>query len=170
MKKLLCYILIFCTLLFTSCGKNENHALLCYEMVQALCEEELSLPAGIIYSSRAKEGDDGYIKKQLLASILGNGKQLDIFNFWDDIAIFLPSGASACEFIVIHCIDSKNIQDTARLLSTRLNDLKNSKGKKYPEYFEKCEILTIKNYVIMTVSRDVPNTHKVAKEIISKHS
>lgn len=170
MKKLLCCILIFCILLSASCAKNESNTPLCYEIVQSLCEEELSLPAGIIYSSRAKEGEDGYIKKQLLASILGNGKQLDIFNFWDDIAIFLPSGDGACEFIVIHCTHSDNIPDTARLLSTRINDLNNSKGEKHPEYFEKREILTVKNYVIMAVSKDVPNAHKIAKDIISKHS
>lgn len=168
MKKLLCYILIFCTLLSTSCAKNENHALLCYEILQAMCEKELSLPAGIIYSSRAKEGEEGYIKESLLASLFGNGKQLDIFKFWDDIAIFLPSGSDACEFAVIHCTHSDNTPDTARLLSTRQNDLKSSKGEKHPEYFESMEILTVKNYIIMAVSTDAKNAYKVARDIISK--
>ena len=168
MKKPLCYILLLCVIFSSSCAKSESNTPLCYEIVQAMCEEELSLPVGVIYTSRATESEEGYIKEYLLAALFGNGKQLDVFEFWDDIAIFLPSGDSACEFVAIHCSDSDNIQDTARLLSTRLTDLKNSKGEKYPEYFGTCEILTVRNYVIMTVSRDIPHAQKTAKEIISK--
>ena len=168
MKKPLCFIIIFCILLSTSCSKNKNHTPLCYEIVKGMCDEELNLPTGVIYTSRATEGEEGYIKEYLLASLFGNGKQLDIFEFWDDVAIFLPSGEGACEFIAIHCINSDNVEDTARLLSTRLNDLKNSKGKKNPEYFEGMEILTIKNYIIMVASKDAKAAYKAAREVISK--
>ena len=168
MKNLLCFILLLCILLSVSCAKSESHTPLCYEIVKSMCDEELNLPTGVIYTSRAKEGEEGYIKEYLLASLFGNGKQLVIFEFWDDIAIFLPSGYGACEFIAIHCKNSDNVEDTARLLCTRLNDLKNSKGEKNPEYFENTEILTVKNYIIMVASKDAKAAYKAAREIISK--
>ena len=131
-------------------------------------DSEISLPAGKIYHKSAIEGEDGYISEDMLSAVFGGGKNLSIFELWDDIALFLPSADHPCEIIAIHCPSVGDTSDTALLLSGRLSDIRDAKSQKYPDYFLDCNVFIIKNYVLMIVSSDVKNALGVAKETIKK--
>lgn len=167
-KRFFIIFLALSILSFSACRKRNVDFPICHDIVKAICAKEISLPAGKIYYSTAEKIDDGYINEDMLASVLGGGKNLAIFELWDDIALFLPSSEHPCEIIAVHCASVADTSDTALLLSSRLSDIKNAKSEKYPEYFDSCEIFIIKNYVLMIVSSDVENAFKIAKDAIKK--
>lgn len=171
MKKRFFIIFLALSLIFiTSCEKKTKRLLCCADIVSSILESEVDLPAGKIYTSGAKEGEEGYISLDMLKAVFGEGKTLNIFALWDDIALFLPSSEHPCEFIVIHCSSFVDTTDTALILSSRLSSLKDSKGDKYPEYFSDSEVYIIKNYVIMIISSDFQNALSIAREAIKKGS
>ena len=169
-KRFFIIILVISIILLASCKKNEPQPLNCANIVSFICQNEVDLPAGKIYSYSAREGEEGYIDADLLAAVFGDGKILNIFALWDDIALFLPSSDHPCEFIVIHCASFTDTTDTALLLSSRLSSLKDSKSETHPEYFSDSEVYIIKNYVIMIISSDFGNAFDIARQAIKKGS
>ena len=167
-KRFFIIFLALSILILSACSNRESDFPICHDVVNAICDGEISLPAGKIYYKSASAGEDGYISDDMLSATLGGGKSLSIFELWDDIALFLPSSDHPCEIIAIHCASVADTSDTALLLSSRLSDIKNAKADKYPEYFDDCKIFIIKNYVLMIVSSDRENAFKIAKDCIKK--
>ena len=162
--------LVISVIFLSSCKGQEPKNAVCNEIVSKISEKEISLPAGKVYSKSATEGNDGYISQNMLCAIFGGGKELEIFELWDDIALFLPSADHPCEIIVIHCASVCDTSDTALVLTSRLSALKNAKCEKNPEYFDDCGVYIIKNYVLMIISSDAQNALAIAKEAIKKGS
>lgn len=165
-KRFFIILLALSVLVLSACSKREPDFPICHDIVKAISDNEISLPAGKIYYKSASAGEDGYIGDGMLSAVFGGGKDLSIFELWDDIAIFLPSSDHPCEIIAIHCASAIDTSDTALLLLGRLSDVRDAKNAKYPEYFLDCNVFIIKNYVLMIVSSDVKNALGVAKETI----
>ena len=126
-NKLFCAAISLCLALsliipLASCVYS-NEIVPCIDVLNALTEAEIGLPAGKIYSASAGEGEEGYISDSLLNSLFG-GDMNTLIDGWLDYAFFLPSGNHPCEFIVILCDTPTTAKDTARLLSRRLNTLR----------------------------------------------
>ena len=169
MKKRFFIIFLVTSIVFISSCKNQAlKSPICHDVVAAICDGEISLPAGKIYYMGAAEGEDGYISENMLSAVFGGGKTLEIFKLWDDIALFLPSSDHPCEIIAIHCTSVRDTSDTALLLSSRISDVSNSKASKHPEYFDSCGVYVIKNYVFMIISSDTENAVSIAKQTLKK--
>ena len=169
-NKLFCAAILLCLALaliipLTSCVYSDE-IVPCIDVLNALTEAEIGLPAGKIYSSSAKEGDDGYISDSLLASLLGNGEMITLFDSWLDYAFFLPSGDHPCEFVVILCDTPTSAKDTARLLSRRLNTLRSankaSGNREHDAYLENAAVMINRNYVLLIISSDTETLKKKA--------
>ena len=154
----------------------------CVDIVTAMTELEVGLPAGKIYSHSAKEGEIGYIPDSLLSSLFGGGEMITLFDGWIDYAFFMPSSAHPCEFVVILCDTPTTAKDTARLLSRRLNTLRNANKSNISSanranadstyhletvaYLDNAAVTISRNYVLLIISSDTPAAKKKALAMI----
>ena len=155
--------LIFC---LSSCTARKNNSPpSCREILAAMIESEVGLPAGKIYCDTAEYGSDEYLAASTVASIVGNGKLPQICESWLDCAFFLALKDHPCEFAVVHCKSRDAALDTAKLLSTRLASSKLLKGNS--DYFENAKVTVIGNYALLIVSSDPTATLRAAKKVIN---
>jgi hypothetical protein len=199
MKKFLSAAISLCLALFIvlglcSCGYS-NEIVPCENIVKAITDSEIGLPAGKIYSASAGEGESGYIPDSLLNSLFGGGGKISLFDSWIDYSFFMPSLAHPCEIVVILCDTPENAKDTARLLCRRLNTIKSVKGDKdsatpyssapqkktapnnangspstvlpdYSAYLDGAEVTISRNYVLLIISSDTAAAKKTALALI----
>ena len=139
--------------LLTSCTKSNLTP--CREILGALVDAEVGLPAGKIYDMRATEGEDEYLSKSLLCALFGNGNMPTVRGAWIDCALFLSLGSHPCEFAVFLCNSHDAAQDTARLLCSRIDSVKTLKGGgEYAHILDGARVCIIKNYVVLLISSD----------------
>ena len=194
MKKFLSAAISLCLALFIvlglcSCGYS-NEIVPCENIVKAITDSEIGLPAGKIYSASAGEGESGYIPDSLLNSLFGGGGKISLFDSWIDYSFFMPSSAHPCEIVVILCDSPENAKDTARLLCRRLNTIKSVKGDgnratpfgiteaqngaqqndesspDYSAYLDGAEVTISRNYVLLIISSDTAAAKKTALALI----
>ncbi len=127
-KPLAAVCLLLSTLLLLPSCSYKDKLVPCEEIVRAMTDIEIGLPAGKIYSASAREGEDGYIPDSLLNSLFGEGGRIPLFDGWLDYSFFMPSSAHPCEIVVILCDTPVTADDTARLLYRRLGTIKTVKG------------------------------------------
>ena len=139
----------------------------CDEVLGALVAAEIGLPAGKLYSSQAKEGEEGYISKSLITSLYGDGEATKLVDGWIEYSFFLPTGDHPCEFAVILCDTPETAKDTARLLCRRLNDIRSTKdGEKYPAHLDGATVTISRNYVVLIISSDNESAKRTALTMI----
>ena len=131
-------------------------------IVAALCENEINLPAGAIYSSDDADGDKGGLPDTLLPSYFGVTDIEKYSNDWLSCSIFLASANSPCEFAIIHCSTPESLTDTARLLFSRAE----SKARlvNFDEYTS--QVICMDNYAILIISNDVESSIKSLKKAL----
>ncbi len=161
---------LFCIIIalgFCSCSSKYDKPVACREIITALTEQEINLPAGILYSLNISEGEDGYISEDLLCALYGYGKLPEETKSWIDVSFYISSRAHPCEFAAVLCNSPSAAQDTAKLFCKRLDTLKNSwNNDELSYYLKNAEVVIIKNYVLLLVSADSENAKSIASEII----
>lgn len=177
MKNFLSAAISLCLALFTvlglcSCGYS-NEIVPCENIVKAITDSEIGLPAGKIYSASAGEGESGYIPDSLLNSLFGGGGKISLFDSWIDYSFFMPSSVHPCEIVVILCNSPENAKDTARLLCRRLNTIRNVKDDSQninatdlALYLDGAEVTISRNYVLLIISSDTAAAKKTALALI----
>ena len=158
-------ILLILSVLLSSCEKKE--VLSCSQLLRAMTDAEIDLPAGKYYSLSAAEGDDEYLSRSLLTALYGNGALPRVTEAWSDCALYLPFSDHPCEFAVIYCRDLDSAEDTARLMSARLAVLKNAKSShEYSEMLEKARVVIVGNYTLLVISSDSESAIKIFKKAL----
>ncbi len=155
MKRYAAIFLILLLLLTSlpSCAQKE--ALSCRQLLQAMTDVEIGLPAGKYYSLSAVEGESEYLSESLLIALYGNGELPRVTEGWLDCALYLPLLDHPCEFAVIYCRDRDCANDTARLLCARLGVLKNAKtAPEYKEMLDNAKVIVTGNYALLIISSD----------------
>jgi hypothetical protein len=161
---LLLTISIICTSL-CSCGAKDYAP--CRDVLGALIDSEVGLPAGKAYDMRAPEGDGEYLPESLLGTLYGNGGLPPVASAWIDCALFLSLGEHPCEFAVFLCDSNGSAVDTARILCSRLDSLKTIKGGgEYDALLGGARVCIIKNYVVFLISSDSDAAEKTARRAI----
>ena len=157
-------MVLFC-LLLTACAQNEP--IPCREILNALTESEIGLPAGQIYDVCAKEGDDEYLDERVINSLFGEGLAPPMRSGWLDLALFLPTSSHPCEFAIFLCDTHDTATDTARLLCRRLDVIRTSKANEgSADMLSSATVTIIGNYVIFAISSDTKNAMKIATNLI----
>ena len=154
--------LVFC---LSSCADQKSDSnTTCRDILSAMLECEVALPAGKIYCATAPFGSEEYLSDSTLSSIIGNGKMPEICKSWLDCAFFLAIKDHPCELAVIYCQNRDAAMDTAKLLTSRLASSKLLKDES--SYFENAKVTVIGNYALLIVSSDPDATLHVLKEVI----
>lgn len=163
-KIFVCCLVLFC-LLLTACAQNEP--IPCREILNALTESEIGLPAGQIYDVCANEGDGEYLDERVINSLFGEGSAPPMRSGWLDLALFLPNSSHPCEFAIFLCDTPDTATDTARLLCRRLDAIRTSKASyENSEMLSTASVTIIGNYVIFAISSDTKNAMKIATNLI----
>lgn len=160
-KAALIFILLLTLSLLPSCSSGERVP--CLEILTAMVEAEVGLPAGKAYSSEAAIGDDGYLSEHLVNALYGDGARPVMADGWLDLAIFLPSSAHPCEFAVFLCDSSDTAKDTARMLCRRLDVIRAAKNGEHSRMIGNAKITVAGNYVLFIISSDSENALRMAK-------
>ena len=156
----LCLLLV--STFICSCDKHPTPATL--EIVMKLCENEIGLPAGNIYSTVTSKGEDGHMSSSLLSAIFG-GSLPEVSADWIECSVFLPLANHPCEFTVIHCSSQDAAEDTARLLSHRLLSIKNTK-EEWEDMLGNAKVIVYKNHACLLISSDTAAAEKLVKTML----
>ena len=164
MKRLFALISVIRLLIFNTVSCSQKAEPSCRELIVALTDSEIALPAGKIYSMSAPEGDDEYLSISLLSSLYGNGSEPALLDCWLDCAVFLSRGEHPCEFAVFLCDSHNSATDTARLLCNRLDLIRHAKSSEnYCDMLEGATVTVSENFVALIVSGDTPRAVAVLR-------
>ena len=165
MRILAAFFVILLLFPLSSCAASSTPD--CREILTAMTDAEIGLPAGKTYSLRAKKGDDEYLSEHLLNSLYGDGERPVMADGWIDIAIFLSLSDHPCEFAVFLCDSKDTATDTARMLCRRLDAIRTTKSEgEYARLTENATVTVIGNYALLIISSDTENAIKSASKII----
>ena len=157
--------MVLFSFLIPSCAQKE--LIPCREILEALTNAEIGLPAGQIYDLAATEGDDEYLDERLINSLFGEGASPPMRSGWIDLALFLPSSSHPCEFAIFLCDTPDTATDTARILCRRLDIVKTSKKDDVNSYIlDSATVTIIGNYVLLIISSDTQNAIKIAANLM----
>lgn len=168
MKRTAALFLTFFLLLFTfgSCSSISSDTS-CQDLLRAMTDAEISLPAGKYYELSAPEGDEKYLSPELIAVLFGGGSYPKVAEDWIDCALYLPLGKSPCEFAVILCKSRDAAHDTASLLQARLAAIKQTQSSpEHAQMLENASITLIGNYALLIISSDTETALRSAKRAI----
>ena len=169
MKKLR-YIALFVLLFLlgnTLCACSSAEKTPCREILTAMTDAEVGLPAGTVYDARADRDGDRLPSESLLGALYGNGKMPPVSDSWLDCALFLSLSEHPCEFAVFLCNSHDAAVDTARLLCSRLDVIKTLKSNgEYGSMLDGARVTVIKNYALLIISSDSDNAERVAKKTV----
>lgn len=156
------FALLILVLSLSSCAPSKNVS--CRDIVGAMTDAEIGLPAGRYYSLSADKGDREYASRSLISSLFGGGRYPKLAEGWLDLALYLSIGNHPCEFAVILCRDRDTAHDTATLLLKRLSAVRQTKSDpQYASLLQNASVTLVGNYAILIVSSDVENALKIAK-------
>lgn len=160
-KLLFVIILIFICITASSCSARVYAP--CREILGALVDAEVGLPAGKIYDMKAPAGDGEFLSDSLLGALYGNGGLPPVAESWLDCALFLSFSEHPCEFAVFLCDSRDAAVDTARILCSRLDSIKTLKGGgEYQALLDSARVCIMKNYVVLIISSDADAAQKTA--------
>ena len=163
------FAVIFLISTLFSCSAVRADRASCREVVAAMVESEIGVPAGKYYSLSAPEGDGEYLSNSLLSALFGNGSLPTVTRDWLDCALFLSLKESPCEFAVILCSSRDAAEDTAALLHSRLAAIKVTKAlPEYSQMIENASVTITGNYAIFIISTDPVSALRAAKKAIRK--
>ena len=132
------------------------------QIISALCENEINLPVGNIYSSDFDTDSKNYLNDTLLSAYFGE-PNIDKSD-WISYSIFIHSGVHVCEFAAIYCSTPESVIDTAKLLLSRLDSIKKQAAVEFSLYTEEAQVITRGNYVMLIISSDTQSALKCIKK------
>lgn len=155
------FAILILTFSLVSCSRG-SETRSCRQILGAMVEGEISLPAGRFYSATAERGDEEYLSESLISSLFGGGSYPKVANGWLDAALYLSFGTHPCEFAIILCRDRDVAHDTADLLLSRLSAIKLVKiDPQYESLLENASVTLVGNYALLIISSDTKNALKI---------
>ena len=164
-KRIFILCLVFCFFALPSCAERKPAS--CREVLLALIDSEIGLPAGKIYDLNAPEGNSEYIDERVISSLFWEGSAPPMRSGWLDMALFLSTSDHPCELAVFLCDSPDTASDTARILCQRLDVIRTAKAKtEHSAMLDAATVTVIGNYVLLVISSDTDNSIKIARSLI----
>ncbi len=158
--RLLIFIILPCLLL--GCHSQGVSA---KDVLSAICEEEVSLPAGVLYWLSSEEERERP-SDALLAAAFGEGSPPSSLFEVEDAAFFF-SYTQTCEFSVFLCKRASETDAVAKMCLRRLEQLKNAFGKEnLPPALKSATVVTRGRWVLLCVSTDAENALRAFRRAI----
>lgn len=169
MKKRLLCILVLCPLLLcTGCQRGDPAPA---DVLAALTEAEIGLPAGQIYLSSASQEDAAFLPPDLISALYGEGELPWQLSQIKDYGFFLSTAQHPCEFAVFRTYAHSDTDDVAAMCHARLDALRvhykdSQYAAQYAHYLQQARVVVIGNYVLLLISADAEHALRAAKGVI----
>lgn len=164
MKTWVYTVLLTLTVLLCSCARADASSA---QVLSALIDAEIGLPAGQIYLSAAPEDDASYLSPDLVAALYGGGELPWQLSLLEDYGLFLSTAQHPCEFAVFRVRARSDTDDVAAMCLTRLDTLRmHYKDTAYAAYLQNARVVVSGNYVLLLISSDTAHALRAAKGII----
>ena len=161
-KKILLLWLILPVLL-CSCARTEASAA---QVLEALTDAEIGLPAGQMYLSSAAEESQAYLSPDLMAALYGEGELPWQLSLVEDYGIFLSTAQHPCEFAVFRTYARSDTDELAALCCARLDDLRvHYKDTPYAAYVQDARVVVMGKYVLLLISSDPTHALHAAERV-----
>ena len=163
-KKPLSLLLIICLLLLAGCARQEP---LPEQVLSALTDAEVGLPAGQVYLSSAPEDSEQYLPSDLISALYGQGEPPWQLALIEDYGIWLSNAQHPCEFAVFRCYARSDTDLVAAMCHARLDALcVHYKNTEYAPYLQNAKVAVIGKYVLLLVSSDAQHALQIARQTI----
>ncbi len=136
------------------------------KIIFALCDSEIDLPSGSIYSSDVEPQSKNYLSDSILCAYFGLADIQKYKKDWTSYSIFVNHGSHACEFAAIYCSTPESLIDTTRLLASRLDSIKRNADGNFTNYTEQAQVVTFGNYAVLIISSDASQARKLVGKLI----
>lgn len=153
---------LLCLSLF-SCSSEEKDA---YDILSSLMEKHTDLPAGVVYTPDAREGEEGYLSP-VLAEALWGEDAAEGFSMLSDYAIYMSSFAAPYEIGVFCCYSATDARRIEELCRSRADII--SVALRQTEFYGLCGNLRIARKgrtVVFLMTSDPDRSVRLAKRLI----
>ncbi len=154
--------LVLCLSLF-SCSSPPTDT---GEVLSRLMENETDLPAGVIFTTKAAEGEEGYLSPALAEALWGEDSE-EAFGLLEDYSVYISSFAAPFEIGVFRCYSATDAIRIEQLCRARADIV--TVALRHTEYYGLCHnarILREGDTVIFIMTSDPDKTLKLAKRLI----
>ncbi len=164
MKTWVYTVLLTLTVLLCSCARADASSA---QVLSALIDAEIGLPAGQIYLSAASEDDASYLSPDLVAALYGEGELPWQLSLLEDYGLFLSTAQHPCEFAVFRVRARSDTDDVAAMCLSRLDALRiHYKDTAYAAYLQNARVVVSGNYVLLLISSDTAHALGAAKRVL----
>ena len=146
-----------------SCSHTERSA---SDILSSLTEAHEDLPAGVIYTPRADEGESGYLSFTLAEALWGEDAK-EGFSMLSDFAIYMSSFATPYEIGVFCCYSSTDAKRIEELCYARADII--SVALRQTEFYSLCRNIRVVRegrVVVFLLTSDPARSVKMAKRLI----
>ena len=164
--RLMIYTLTFTLILMSLCGcaRPEPPP---EQVLLALTEAEIGLPAGQIYLASAGKEEASYLSPDLISALYGKGELPWQLSLIEDYGIFLSITQHPCEFAVFRCYSRSDTDLVAAMCHERLDALCAHYGEtEYERYTEQAAVAVIGKHVLLLVSADARHALATARRVL----
>ena len=156
--------LLILPLLLCACARTDAAP---EQILSALLDAEVSLPAGQVYLASAPKESDAYLAPDLMAALYGEGEPPWQLSLVEDYGIFLSTAQHPCEFAVFRTYARSDTDDLAALCCARLDALRiHYKDTPYAAYLQEARVVVIGKYVLLLISSDPDHALRAAQRVL----
>lgn len=155
-------VLMLCLSLFSCSARSASTG----EILSRLMTNEIDLPAGVIYTPDAEEGETGYLSPSLAEALWGEDAE-EGFGLLEDYSVYISSFASPFEIGVFRCYSATDAIRIEQLCRGRADIV--TVALRHTEYYSLCHnarILREGDTVVFIMTSDPDRTLKLAKKLI----
>ena len=163
-KRGLALLILCCLLLSVGCAPSSPAP---EQVLCALTDAEIGLPAGQLYLSRAEAHEATYLSNDMLSTLYGNGELPWQLSLVEDYGIFLSTAQHPCEFAAFLCYSRSDTDLVAAMCHERLDLLRvHYKNTQYASYTQGARVAVVGRYVLLIVSSDAENALRAARRVL----
>ena len=150
-------------LTLTCCGRQRADA---YGILTDIMAELDDLPAGVIYTPRAQEGEAGYLSATLSEALWGEDAE-EGFAMLSDFAVYMSSFAAPYEIGVFCCYSSTDARRIEELCRARADIV--SVALRQTEFYGLCQNVRIMRegrVVVFSMTSDPERTARLVRRLM----
>ena len=165
MRRLVCTLLsVWLICHFCACARTEASVA---EVLDAMIEAEIGLPAGQVYLASSPKESEAYLAPDLMAALYGEGEPPWQLALVEDYGIFLSTAQHPCEFAVFRTYARSDTDDVAAMCCARLDALRiHYKNTQYAAYLEQARVVVNGKYVLLLISSDPDHALRAAQRVL----
>ena len=145
------FLVFLCTLILFSCTAKRS----CREIFEDYSRSYKALYSGALYTSEAREWEDGYISDELFSSLYDGADGKSERDRIEECAVYLSSSMeSFCEVGIFLCYGNADAESVAKMCHRRIFLISETKKGEGYSYKENSSVMIFGRYVVYTIQPD----------------